>query len=161
MDNVELSEIVRAYSGWRCFFPVQSVDQFASFCSLCAACILTLALVLINIDPLAPLGYVLIPAALGGTSPLFAVLPGRLVIRSRAGANSSRTVEAALLRLGYVRAETAANGTRYRNSLPGWLHWKESEFSLAIHGDAITVSGPIYPLRVLRKSLSAHKHGRQ
>jgi hypothetical protein len=157
MKNVELSEIVRTCSAWRWFFPVQSVGQFASFFSLCAACILALAIVLMNLDPGAPLPYVLIPAALGCTSPLFAVLPGRFVIRTGAGGNVSRTVEAALVRLGYMRSETAATEIRYRAALPGWLHWKENEFSLSVSANAITVSGPIYPLRALRYRLSHNK----
>lgn len=155
MKNISISQVVRAHQPHRLLFPVQSWNQLMSF-------LLTLAfsvgatVVLFNlVMPTAPPAFVVIPAIVGGSLPLFAVLPARLVIATRFHAQHlTSRLDESIRSLGYARDEERSGALRYQARSPLWLRSKENRIVVTVREHAIEIEGPIATLRTLQKKMA-------
>jgi hypothetical protein len=156
MKNVTLSQLVRAHQPSRFLCPVQSWGQLLCFSLTLAIGLAVIAVVLKLLDPSAPLAFILVPAIIGGSASMFAVLPARFDIVTRFHARHLlRTLDEAIVGLGYAQAESITENMRYHARHPRWLRWKENEIAVTVREHAIEISGPIFALRELQKKLAA------
>jgi hypothetical protein len=155
VKSVTLSEIVRAHDPSRFLNPVQSWRQLASLALALAIGLPLIAALFHLLDPSAPLPFIVVPVVLGGLAPVFAVLPARFEVATRFQARHFiRTLDETLGTLGYVPVDNQRDTVCYRSQHPGWLRWKENEIRVTIREHAIEITGPIAPLRSLKRRIA-------
>lgn len=155
MKNVTLSQVTRAHAPYRFLCPIRSRRQLVAFGIFLLFGLPVIALLLKLLDPSAPLAYILVPALVGGSLPMFAVLPARLsmVTRFHAG-HLIHTLDETIQSLGYARSETTAAGARYHTMQPRWLAWKENDIAVTVRDHSIEISGPVCAMRALQEKLA-------
>ena len=156
MKNVTMSEVTRTHAPYRFLCPIRSRRQLIAFGIFLLFGLPLIALLLKLLDPSAPLSYIIIPALVGGSAPMFAVLPARLrmVTRFHAG-HLIHTLDETIQSLGYERSESsAAAGARYHATQPRWLAWKENDIEVMVRDHTIEVNGPVCAMRVLQERLT-------
>lgn len=154
MKSVTFSEIERVRQAPRLplVYPAQRVAVLALSLALGLP---ALVLAFHLLDPDAPLAYVVLPVLLGGVLPLARALPARFEVATRFSAcHLVSTLDATLDALGYSPAERGPGTLRYRaqaqHRLPGWRH---RDIVVAVRDHALEVTGPVAPLRALRRQL--------
>lgn len=155
MQNVTMSEVTRTHAPYRFLCPIRSRRQLLAFGIFLLFGLPAIALLLKLLDPTAPLSYILIPALVGGSVPMFAVLPARLrlVTRFHAG-HLIHTLDETIQSLGYRRSESVSTGAHYHAMQPSWLAWKENDIEVMVRDHTIEISGPVCAMRVLQEKLA-------
>jgi hypothetical protein len=154
MKSVSMSQVVRAHDPIRFLCPIQSWSQFVSLGLTLAVGLTFIATLCMAIDPSAPVAYIVIPVLVGGLAPVFAALPGRFHVSTRFHAHYFvKTIDEAIVAMGYNRAESADGRTRYqpRTRL---VRWKENAIEVSVSEHAIVVGGPVFALRMLQQRLA-------
>lgn len=159
MKSVTLSQVVRSQQSYRLANRVQSWRELAALALTLSVGLVGIALLLMTLDPGAPLAWIIVPVLLGGTVPLFAALPGQFDVLTRFdAAHFLNNVEANLQAMGYAvdQAASAHDGRcRCYRRRAHLFHWKESTLTLSVHDHAITIAGPMPALRQLQHRLGA------
>lgn len=151
---MKISKIKHEHGIFKWIFPFQSWSQFTSFAFFEAVGFLFVVM-LLKLDPKVPI-WVYISALVGGTIPLFAVLPTsfELLENEMTIYRFSSQIDRSLNALGYF-AFIPSNGNHYyRTRLPNWLRWKENEISIKYLENNLIVKGPMFALKILRKKLN-------
>lgn len=155
MKSVSLSQVVRAQPAYRLASPVQSWRELAALGLTLSVGLVLIAVLLMALDPTAPAMWIIGPVLLGGTLPLFAVLPGQFDVVTRFDASYFlKTLDSSLNAMGYRPAAGDARTRRYHRRA-GLFHWKDSTVTLAVDAHAIKVAGPVPALRQLQQYLAA------
>jgi hypothetical protein len=155
MKSVSLSQVVRSHDSYRLFCPIQSWSQLLSLALALTAGLACISLLFMAIDPSAPVGYVVAPVLLGGLAPVFAALPGQFEVVTRFHAHHFlKTLDETIMTMGYAPTAPAADRTLRYSRTTGLFRWKENVIALSVTEHAITVSGPMFALRVLQQKLT-------
>lgn len=105
-----------------------------------------------QLDPSAPLPYIVLPVLAGAVAPLLAVLPGKLEVNTRFDAHHlMRTLDLTLDALGYEKLAQHRGQLRYRTSSARWL---QKEISVTVREHSIEVIGPVATLRALHAAMA-------
>lgn len=105
-----------------------------------------------QLDPSAPLAYIVLPVLAGAVVPLWAVLSGKLEVKTRFDAHHLlRTVDSTLGALGYEKVEQHRGALRYRTAGARWL---QREIAVSVGEHSIEVIGPVPALRALQASMA-------
>lgn len=156
MKSVSLSQVVRSHDSFRFFCPLQSWSQFLSLAVTLGAGLACIALLFMAIDPTAPVAYIVVPVLLGGLAPVFAALPGKFEVITRFHAQYFlKTLDQAIVSMGYSAELPAAGRTRRYSRAKGLFNWKENAIAVTVTEHAITVEGPIFSLRMLQQKLTS------
>jgi hypothetical protein len=155
MQDVTLSHLTRTHAPYRFLCPIRSRRQLIAFGIFLVFGLPLITLLLKLLDPTAPLACILVPALVGGSLPMFAVLPARLnmVTRFHAG-HLIHMLDETIQSLGYARSETLPAGARYHAMQPRWLAWKENDIAVTVRDHSIEVSGPLCAMRALQEKLA-------
>ena len=145
MKSVTFSEVVPVGAA----APVRS--GAARFALMLALGMPTLILAAHQLDPSAPLPYIILPVLAGALAPLWAVLPARLDVSTRFDAHHLlRTLDSTLGGLGYERVAPQGGALRYRTSRARWL---QKEIAVTVREHSIEVIGPVSTLRALQAGM--------
>jgi hypothetical protein len=105
-----------------------------------------------QLDPGAPLPFIVLPVLAGGVAPMLALRPGRFEVSTRFDAQHLvRTLETTLGGLGFERVGQRAGTVRYRTQ---GARWMEKEIAVTVRAHSIEVSGPVPALRALQAQLA-------
>jgi hypothetical protein len=105
-----------------------------------------------QLDPSAPLPYIILPVLAGAAAPLWTALSGKLEVTTRFDAHYLlRTLDHTLDGLGYERVEQHRGALRYRTGNAGWL---QKEIAVTVREHSIEVTGPVSALRALHASMA-------
>ena len=155
MKNVTMSQITRTHAPYRFLCPIRSRRQLLAFGIFLMFGLPVIALLLKLLDPTAPLGYIVVPALVGGSVPMFAALPARLSVVTRFHAGHLiHTLDETIQSLGYERAESPAAGALYHAMQSKWLAWKENDIEVIVRDHTIEISGPVCAMRTLQEKLA-------
>jgi hypothetical protein len=155
MKSVTMSEVVRAHDRARLLFPIQSWRQLGALAVTLALGLPAIMFAVHQLDPAAPFAYIVIPVLAGGLLPVFAVLPGRLEVRTRFDAQHLvGTLDDTLDTLGYAQAGVHAGAVRYRARKPGWFSSREQDIAVTLRDRRIEIVGPIATLRALQRRMA-------
>jgi hypothetical protein len=100
-----------------------------------------------QVDPGAPLAYIVVPVLAGGLLPMMTMMPGRFEVTTRFDAcHLVVTLDEALGQLGYTPAERAPGAVRYRAR-------GGKEIAVTVRAHALEVTGPVPALRALRRQM--------
>lgn len=151
MSNISSLEVDRTHSKLCFLNPLQSLSQFVSIAVTLTIGLCLLALVSRAAFPNIPVLIVLTPAAIGGLAPLYAVLPGRLVVRVHALSVTAVTnqVLSEMSNLGYRERVPEHPARRFRTCRPRWQRWLENELTIVSGEQTVEVTGPIFAVRML------------
>jgi hypothetical protein len=102
-----------------------------------------------QLDPAAPLAYIVVPILAGGLLPMAAqMMTGRFEVTTRFDAcHLVVTLDEALARLGYAPAERHPGAVRYRAR-------GGKEIAVTVRAHALEVTGPVRALRALREQMT-------
>ena len=101
-----------------------------------------------QLDPGAPLAYIVLPILAGGLLPMLTMMPGRFEVRTRFEAcHLVCTLDDALGRLGYAPAERVPGAVRYRTR-------GGKEIAVTVRAHALEVTGPVPTLRALSQQMA-------
>ncbi|MDL2357909.1 MAG: hypothetical protein QFF03_21880 [Pseudomonadota bacterium] len=154
MKSVSLSRVVRAHDSYRFFCPIQSWSQLLSLALTLGLGLPLIAMLLMLLDPTAPLGYIVVPVAVGGVVPMFVALPARFEVMTRFHAQHfAGTLDRTLVSMGYVLCAEGPQQQRCYRRQANWLRWKENDIAVSVREHAIAVSGPVFALRALQQKL--------
>jgi hypothetical protein len=145
MKSVTFSDIERVPEQARRHSPLGSPQRMAWLASGLAL----LMLIFRQLDPGAPLAYIVVPVLAGGLIPtLLHMMPGRLEVTTRFEAcHLVCTLDDALGRLGYAPAERVPGAVRYRTR-------GGKEIAVTVRAHALEVTGPVPVLRALREQMA-------
>jgi hypothetical protein len=105
-----------------------------------------------QLDPGAPLPFIVLPVLAGGVAPMLALRPGRFEVSTRFEAQHLvRSLETTLGELGFERVGQRAGTVHYRTQGARWL---EKEIAVTVRAHSIEVSGPVPALRALQAQLA-------
>lgn len=105
-----------------------------------------------QLDPSAPLAYIVLPVLAGAVAPLWALLPGKLEVNTRFDAHHLlRTLDNTLGALGYEKLEQHRGALRYRN---GGARWLQREIAVTVREHCIEVVGPVSALRAVQAGMA-------
>ncbi len=155
MKSVSLSQVVRSHESFRFFCPIQSWRQLLALALALAAGLTCIALLFMALDPGAPAAYVVVPVLLGGLVPVFAALPGQFQVLTRFHAlHFVKTLDATIVSMGYAPAAATTERSRRYSRKAGIFHWTDNAIAVSVTEHAITVSGPMFALRMLQQKLT-------
>jgi hypothetical protein len=145
MKSVTFSDIERVPEQARRASPLGSPQRVAWLLLGLPA----LVFVFRQLDPAAPLAFIVLPILAGGLLPLAYFMPGRFEVTTRFDAcHLVCTLDEAVGRLGYAPAERAPGAVRYRTR-------GGKEIAVTVRAHALEVTGPVPALRALRRQMAA------
>ena len=149
MKSVTFSDIVRVPDQARQpSSPLGSPQRLAFLVLTLALGLPTLMFAFRQLDPGAPLAYIVLPILAGGLLPMLHMMPGRLDVTTRFEAcHLVGTLDEALGRLGYAPAERVPGAVRYRAR-------GGKEIAVTVRAHALEVTGPVPALRALRQQMA-------
>lgn len=149
MKSVTFSDIVRVpEQARRTASPLGSPQRLAWLTLTLALGLPALMYAFRQLDPGAPLAYIVLPILAGGLLPMLHMAPGRLEVTTRFEAcHLVCTLDDALGRLGYAPAERIPGAVRYRTR-------GGKEIAVTVRAHALEVTGPVPALRALRQQMA-------
>ncbi|MFG6428695.1 hypothetical protein [Roseateles sp. LYH14W] len=100
--------------------------------------------------PEVPALVLLLAIACGALQSLVFALPGAMTVSSIADSRIQMGIEGC----GYVLWQEDASAAVYRQKLPAWLRWDESNVIVKKSGADISIQGPYYLLKRIGRQLS-------
>ena len=147
MKSVTFSDIERVPEQARRPSPLRSPQRVTLLVLTLALGLPALMFIFRQIDPGAPLAYIVVPVLAGGLLPMMSMMPGRFEVTTRFDAcHLVVTLDDALGRLGYAPAERAPGAVRYRAR-------GGKEIAVTVRAHALEVTGPVSALRALRRQM--------
>jgi hypothetical protein len=144
MKSVTFSDIERVPRQVRRPFPLGSPQRVVWL----ALGLALLMFVFRQLDPDAPLAYIVVPILAGGLLPVATMMRGRFEVTTRFEAcHLVVTLDEALGQLGYAPAERAPGAVRYRAR-------GGKEISVTVRAHVLEVTGPVPALRALRRQMA-------
>jgi hypothetical protein len=148
MKSVVLSEVVRVDAS----SAGSAGTRWGRFALTLALGLPLLMLVIHQLDPAAPLAFIVLPALAGGILPVLAAVPGKFEVTTRFEAQHLvRTLDQTLAALGYENVERQPGAVRYRTR-PG--RWLGKEVAVIVRERTIELVGPVPTLRALQAQLA-------
>jgi len=152
MKSVTFSDIERVQARPRALPSLPSIHRLSTLGLLLALGLPALMIVFHQLDPSAPLGFIVIPVLLGALLPATQVLPGRFEVTTRFDAcHMMLTMDEALGKLGYEQAARAPGSVRYCARNARWPGWLDKDITVNVREHALDVTGPVPALRALRR----------
>lgn len=147
--------VERIHPAWRLVFPFQSVAQFASYVASAMVGLLVVALVAV-LALHKPLTATVAFACFAGALPfVYATLPARFVVAANSAAAAATWhdwLRTKAQSLGYRDVQDSGSETTCRSgNLFGLLPWAENTIRIASEGNRVSVSGPVFSVRVLHR----------
>ena len=156
MKSVSMTQLVRSHTLYRRAIPVQSWRELAALALTLSIGLVGITMVLMALDPSAPLAWIVTPVLLGGSLPLFAALPGQFDVLTRFEASHLlKTLDATLRDMGYAATATADGRTHTYQRPARLFRWKDSIITLQIQPHTISIAGPMPAMRRLQQRLGA------
>jgi hypothetical protein len=147
MKSVTFSDIERVPEQARSPSPLGSPQRVTLLVLTLALGLPALMFVFQQVDPGAPLAYIVVPVLAGGLLPMMSMMPGRFQVTTRFDAcHLVVTLDDARGRLGYVPAERVPGAVRYRAR-------GGKEIAVTVRAHALEVTGPVPALRALRRQM--------
>jgi len=148
MKSVTFSDIERVPEQARLPSPLGSPQRVAMLVLTLALGLPALMFIFKQVDPGAPLAYIVVPVLAGGLLPMMSMMmPGRFEVTTRFEAcHLVVTLDDALGRLGYAPAERVPGAVRYRAR-------GGKEIAVTVRAHALEVTGPVPALRALRRQM--------
>jgi hypothetical protein len=147
MKSVTFSDIERVPEQARRPSPLGSPQRVTLLVLTLALGLPALIFIFQQVDPGAPLAYIVVPVLAGGLLPMMSMMPGRFEVTTRFDAcHLVVTLDDALGRLGYAPAERAPGAVRYRAR-------GGKEIAVTVRAHALEVTGPVPALRALRRQM--------
>jgi hypothetical protein len=148
MKSVTFSDIERVPEQARRTSPLGSPQRLALLVLTLALGLSALMIAFRQVDPGAPLAYIVVPVLAGGLLPMMTMMPGRFEVTTRFDAcHLVVTLDEALGQLGYAPAERAPGAVRYRAR-------GGKEIAVTVRAHALEVTGPVPALRALRRQMN-------
>jgi hypothetical protein len=149
MKSVTFSNIVRVpEQARRTSFSLGSPQRLAWLALTLVLGLPALMYAFRQLDPGAPLVYIVLPILAGGLLPMLTMMPGRFEVTTRFEAcHLVCTLDDALGRLGYAPAERVPGAVRYRTR-------GGKEIAVTVRAHALEVTGPVPTLRALRQQMA-------
>lgn len=147
MKSVTFSDIERVPEQARRPSPLGSPQRLALLALTLALGLSALMITFRQVDPGAPLAYIVVPVLAGGLLPMMTMMPGRFEVTTRFDAcHLVVTLDEALGRIGYAPAERAPGAVRYRAR-------GGKEIAVTVRAHVLEVRGPVPALRALRRQM--------
>lgn len=147
MKSVTFSDIERVPEQARRPSPLRSPQRVTLLVLTLVLGLPALMFIFQQIDPSAPLAYIVVPVLAGGLLPMMSMMPGRFEVTTRFDAcHLVVTLDDALGRLGYAPAERVPGAVRYRAR-------GGKEIAVTVRAHALEVMGPVPALRALRRQM--------
>jgi len=147
MKSVTFSDIERVPEQARRPSPLGSPQRVTLLVLTLALGLPALIFIFQQVDPGAPLAYIVVPVLAGGLLPMMSMMPGRFEVTTRFDAcHLVVTLDDALGRLGYAPAERVPGAVRYRAR-------GGKEIAVTVRAHALEVTGPVPALRALRRQM--------
>jgi len=147
MKSVTFSDIERVPEQARRPSPLGSPQRVTLLVLTLALGLPALIFIFQQVDPGAPLAYIVVPVLAGGLLPMMSMMPGRFEVITRFDAcHLVVTLDDALGRLGYAPAERVPGALRYRAR-------GGKEIAVTVRAHALEVTGPVPALRALRRQM--------
>lgn len=148
MKSVTFSDIVRVPEQARRTSSLGSPQRLAWLALTLALGLPALMYAFWQLDPGAPLAYIVLPILAGGLLPTLTMMPGRFEVTTRFEAcHLVCTLDNALGRLGYAPAERIPGAVRYCTR-------GGKEIAVTVRAHALEVTGPVPALRALRRQMA-------
>ena len=147
MKSVTFSDIERVPEQARPASPLGLPQRMTRLALTLALGLPALIFAFQQLDPGAPLAYIVLPVLAGGLLPMMQMMPGRFEVMTRFEAcHLVCTLDDALGRLGYTPSERAPGVVRYRAR-------GGKEIAVTVRAHALEVTGPVPALRALRRQM--------
>ncbi|MES2016237.1 MAG: hypothetical protein V4484_07045 [Pseudomonadota bacterium] len=150
-----VSAIAYPLAKWRYFLLFQSWSQLQSYLVILLCCTLAIqGLAYASKARIMPIGLLLAGMAVGGLAAVMAALRAQFTV-TPASEDAVRRLVTEVECARYVEQGAQGNAIIYRQNLPRWLRWNESNIAVARDGDRLVVSGPVAALKRIRAHLLA------
>jgi hypothetical protein len=156
MKSVTFSEVIYAHEVVPWLSPQRPWRRLASFALVMVLGVAGLIALFHQLDPTAPIAFVVVPVLAGALLPLLALMPARFEVTTRFEARHLLvTLEEGLDQLGYERQPMPPGYLRYRPRGSFLMRWPSKDIEVALREHLLCITGPAITLHALRKCLSA------
>jgi hypothetical protein len=154
--KILISEVENLSSPFARIFPIQSKKQLYSyiFFTLVGFIFFQVLLMIFGTPFVSPL--VLIFSFIGSSVVLRMTLPGKFFVEVDASEKSTPIINEVLARLekyGYKATHINTSTVDLEANLPSFLKWDQNRISIFRSSTKITLTGPIFMMRIIRENL--------